>query len=92
MPRSLIDEAVWTGIVHGKSFVLRGADVWLVASMEEAAPPASKRSVWARDSVELDLLDQIFIEDDVEDEEITELLDESQHLDDPVGLNDGYNG
>eukprot|EP00978_Attheya_sp_CCMP212_P020142 scaffold57273_cov62-Attheya_sp.AAC.1 len=37
------------------------------------------------DSVELDLLD------DVEDEEITELLDESQYLDDPAGLDDGYN-
>eukprot|EP00978_Attheya_sp_CCMP212_P019619 scaffold55228_cov62-Attheya_sp.AAC.12 len=40
---------------------------------------------------ELDLLDQIFIEDDVEDEKITELLDESQYLDDPAGLDDGYN-
>eukprot|EP00978_Attheya_sp_CCMP212_P028973 scaffold101343_cov67-Attheya_sp.AAC.2 len=50
MPHSLIiDEAArTTGIVHGKSFVLRaGADVWLVASAEEA-PLASKRSIYGR--------------------------------------------
>jgi hypothetical protein len=43
------------------------------------------------DSVELDLLDQIFIKDAVEDEEITELLDESEYLDDPAGLDDRDN-
>eukprot|EP00978_Attheya_sp_CCMP212_P041681 scaffold242045_cov68-Attheya_sp.AAC.1 len=45
MPHSLIDEAARTGMVHGKSFVLRRADVWLAASVEEA-PLASKRSMW----------------------------------------------
>ena len=37
-------------------------------------------------SVELDLFDQIFLEDDAEDDEVEELLEESKYLDDPAGL------
>ena len=43
------------------------------------------------DSVELDLLDQIFLEDDAEDDEVEELLEESKYLDDPAGSDDMHN-
>jgi hypothetical protein len=36
-------------------------------------------------------LDQIFIKDAVEGEEIREQLDESEYLDDPVGLDYRHN-
>ena len=43
------------------------------------------------DSVKLNLLDQIFLEDDAEDDEVEELLEESKYLDDPAGLDDMHN-
>jgi hypothetical protein len=36
-------------------------------------------------------LDQIFLEDDAEDDEVEELLEESKYLDDPAGSDDMHN-